>query len=82
MKAPPTNICPLLAIANPSTGAPATCLYDRCAFWDHGGSECAVVTAAIAIREAAENLETLAEKSQTSGNLDKLAAAPPTILGL
>lgn len=57
MKAPPTNICPLLAIANPSTGAPATCLYDRCAFWDYGGSECAVVTAATALGAVVASME-------------------------
>ena len=66
MKQPPTNICPLFAIAGSS--GPAVCLYDRCAWWDSSGSECAIVTEAIAVREVAENLETLVSKSQTFGN--------------
>lgn len=34
MREPPTNICPLLAIANRGTSSgPAVCLKERCAFW-------------------------------------------------
>lgn len=72
MREPHTNICPLFAIVGSS--GPAVCLYDRCAFWDFGGNECAMVTAAIALREVAENLEVLAVKSQTFGILDKSPA--------
>ncbi len=56
----PTNICPLLAIASIGTASgPAVCLGERCAWYDCAGSECAMVTAAIAVREVAENLEGL-----------------------
>lgn len=69
MNQPPTNICPLIAIGSSTTSGPAVCLFDRCAFWDFGGCECALVTAAVAIREVAENLEALAVNSQALGNL-------------
>lgn len=56
----PTNICPLHG--NP-------CIGNRCAWWDCGGNECAMTTAAFAIREVAENLEDL--NSQALTNLQK-----------
>ena len=75
MKQPPTNICPLLAIAGAGgTNNPAVCIEGRCAWWDFCGSECAAVTATAVIREVAENLEALTAKSQALGNLDKKTA--------
>lgn len=55
MKEPPTNICPLMAISDigrTGTAAPV-CLGSRCAWWDFGGNECAIVTAAVALGEVA-----------------------------
>lgn len=58
MREPPTNICPLLAIAGiGGTNSPAVCIQERCALWDFGGNECTIVTVAVAAREAAESLE-------------------------
>lgn len=58
MNQPPVNVCPLLAIAGiGSGGGPAVCIEDRCAWWGYAGSECVMVTAAIAAREVAENME-------------------------
>lgn len=58
MREPPINICPLLAIAGVGeTNRPAICVQDHCALWDFGGNECVIVTAAVAAREIAENLE-------------------------
>lgn len=59
MRKPPTNICPLMAIAgigSSSTAAPV-CLGPRCAWWDFGGNECVIITAATALGEVAANLE-------------------------
>ncbi len=46
MRQPPTNICPLLAIANAArcdTHA-ATCLEERCAWWSCVAGECAITS--------------------------------------
>jgi len=71
MREPPINICPLMAIADigSTSAAPPVCLGSRCAWWDLGGNECAMASAAVALVEAAANLEALAVNSQTSGNL-------------
>lgn len=55
MREPPTNICPLLAIASiGSTYGPSVCIEERCAFWSYGDCECAVHTIVDAIREVAD----------------------------
>ena len=53
MREPPTNICPLLAIASiGSTGYnPAACIQDRCALWNYVGLECSLVSIPFAIQE-------------------------------
>ncbi len=59
MREPPTNICPLMAIADigNTSAAPPVCLGSRCAWWDFGGSECVMVSVAVALGEVAANLE-------------------------
>lgn len=58
MREPPTNICPLIAIADiGSSNTASVCLGTRCAWWDFGGNECVMVTAAIALGEVAANME-------------------------
>ena len=59
MREPPTNICPLMAIANigNTSAAAPVCLGTRCAWWDFGGSECVMVSVAVALGEVAANLE-------------------------
>jgi len=54
MNQPPTNICPLLAIASigRTEGGQPTCIEDHCALWDFAGSECSLVAIVDAIREA------------------------------
>ena len=44
MRQPPTNICPMFAIAG--TSGPAECITDSCAWWDCAASECAIVSLA------------------------------------
>lgn len=68
MREPPTNICPLMAIAGiGNTSAPApVCLGNRCAWWDFGGNECVMVAAATALGEVAANLEEMQEKPAVS----------------
>ncbi len=67
MREPPTNICPLLAIAGTgTTGGPAVCLGERCAWWDFGGNECVMVTTATALGEVAANLEDMQQKTAAS----------------
>ena len=52
MKQPPTNICPLLAIASiGSTSGPPVCVKDRCALFSLADGECALLAIASAIRE-------------------------------
>lgn len=65
MREPPTNICPLMAIANIGNTSAATpvCLGTRCAWWDFGGNECAMVSAAVALGELAANLEDMQHKA-------------------
>lgn len=71
MKEPPTNICPLMAIADiGSSGTAPICLGTRCAWWDFGGNECVMVTAAAAIGEVAANLEEMQEKAASDSNQD------------
>ena len=53
----PTNICPLHG--NP-------CVGNRCAWWDFGGNECVMVSAAVALGEVAANLEDMQEKTAAS----------------
>lgn len=53
MREPPSNVCPLMAIA----GAGGICILDRCALWDFGGNECVMAAAATALREVAASLE-------------------------
>lgn len=53
MNQPPTNICPLLAIAN-ARGGPSACIEECCAFWNFGDGECVVHTIADAIREGSD----------------------------
>ena len=44
MKQPPTNICPLLAIASIGTSSgPAECIMDSCTWWSDAANECAIV---------------------------------------
>ncbi len=65
----PTNICPLLAIACiGSTSGSSVCLGDHCAWWDFGGNECVMATAAAALGEVAANLETLAYKKTAASD--------------
>lgn len=72
MREPPTNICPLMAIAGigNTSAAPPICLGSRCAWWDFGGNECVMVTAAAAIGEVAANLEEMQEKAASDSNQD------------
>lgn len=58
MRQPPTNICPLLAIAGigSTSGGPAVCLMDRCALWNCSANECAVVCIAESIATIAAEL--------------------------
>lgn len=67
MREPPANICPLMAIAaiGTTSAAPSVCLGPRCAWWDFGGNECVMVTAATALGEVAANLEEMQEKTAT-----------------
>lgn len=47
MRQPPTNICPLRAIASIGTSSgPAECIEDCCAWWSAAADECAVVALA------------------------------------
>lgn len=69
MREPPTNICPLMAIANigrTGTAAPV-CLGSRCAWWDFGGNECVMVSAAVALGEVAANLEDMQQNPKRLG---------------
>lgn len=56
MRQPPTNICPMLAIAgiDSTSDGPAVCLMDRCAWWDYADSECAIVSLAAKLEGAAD----------------------------
>lgn len=54
-----TNICPLHG--NP-------CIGNRCAWWNCGGTECAMITTAFAIQDVAENLGDLNLKGRENGN--------------
>lgn len=65
MREPPTNICPLMAIANigNTSAAAPVCLGTRCAWWDFGGNECAMVSATVALGEVAANLEDMQHKA-------------------
>ena len=56
MKAPPTDICPLLALS-PNCCGPAVCIKEHCAWWNFGGNECVIVTAATAFGELAASME-------------------------
>lgn len=68
MREPPTNICPLVAIAGigSTSATPPVCLGSRCAWWDFCGNECALVSAAVALGEVAANLEDIQEKTAAS----------------
>lgn len=58
MSQPPTNICPLLAIAAIGTSrGPSVCIKECCALWDFGENECVLHSIADAIRERAESNE-------------------------
>lgn len=56
MKQPPTNICPLLAIASigSTSGGPSVCIEERCAWWSLADCECALLAIADAIREVGD----------------------------
>lgn len=55
MREPPTNICPLLAIASiGSTSGPSVCVKDRCALFSLADGECALLAIADAIREVGD----------------------------
>lgn len=57
MREPPTNICPLLAIASiGSSSGPSVCIEERCALWNYDGSECALVSIPYSIQEISDNL--------------------------
>lgn len=58
MRQPPTNICPMLAIAGigSTSNGPAVCLMDRCAWFDYGENGCAVVSLADHIADVAAEL--------------------------
>lgn len=54
MREPPTNICPLLAIAGTgTTGGPAVCLGERCA-WAYDG-DCAITVIAQSLSRMSED---------------------------
>lgn len=58
MREPSSDICPLMAIANiNSSSTIPVCLHSRCAWWDFGGNECVIVTAATALGAAAASME-------------------------
>lgn len=64
MRQPPTNICPMLAIAGiGSTSGSAECIEDRCAWWNYAASECAIVSLADNIAEVATEMEGAANGS-------------------
>ena len=56
MKQPPSNICPLFAIAGVGS-VPAECIGDRCAWFDYGQNECVIFSIADNIKDAADKLE-------------------------
>lgn len=57
MNQPPTNICPLLAIASiDSTSNPPVCIEECCALWNFAGSECALVSIPYAISDISDGL--------------------------
>jgi len=51
MKQPPTNICPLLAIASIGSNGQPVCIKDRCALFSLADGECALLAIADAIRD-------------------------------
>ncbi len=53
----------LLVIARVNT---VVCLEDHCAWWDFGGNECVMATAAAALGEVAANLEDMQQKTAAS----------------
>ena len=61
MKQPPTNICPLLAIAGiGSFDSPAVCIAERCAWWNHPG--CVMFGIAEQLTGIAASLEAMEPK--------------------
>ena len=57
MRQPPTNICPLMAIADTrASSGPSVCIMDRCAWWDCYANECAAVSAAESLAAIAAGL--------------------------
>ena len=76
MREPPTNICPLLAIAGAGgTNNPAVCIEGRCAWWDYLAGACCMASEADYLRAVSDSLETLAAESQALMNLQKKTPA-------
>ncbi|MDE7261140.1 MAG: hypothetical protein K2N78_03630 [Oscillospiraceae bacterium] len=68
MRQPPTNICPLLAIAGiGGNNGPAVCLEDCCAWWDHLAGSCCIAAGAGALQDIAASLEELTADGGRTG---------------
>ena len=59
------KICPILAAGDPGYNAQpgVQCKGKLCAWWDEERSMCALVSAAVALGEVAENLEDMQHKA-------------------
>lgn len=74
MREPPTNICPILAIAGicSTSYGPAVCLEDRCALWGYSASECAVVGIAESLAAiAAELADLISDRQKAAETAEK-----------